>query len=97
MNNKKMGMYYAIGILEGLAKCEKEYKHVKLGEIFNEKYERYELGFSSELKTVVLFKDFKDDKKRYRVTEITSHFNADQIVTLLLQALAYDMKNEEET
>lgn len=95
MNSKKDAMYYAVGILNGFVECEKEYRHVKLGEVLNDKYSKYELGTSmlEKHREIVLFRTV-GEKDKIRVIEITDEFEIDQIVGLLLAALSYDMKNE---
>ena len=93
--NKKEAMYCMVGMLRGFIDCDKTYRTVKVGEFLGEKYNKYELSMTNCDTTVGLL-DTKAPKLkdlRRRVIEINRELDIDKIVHLLLEALAYDIKN----
>ena len=92
---KNDGMYYALGIIKGNFECNKDWATVNLGEIFgSEKYSRYEIGLSNGNSCVALM-DIESPKEhgmRRRVIEVNRHIYLDDLVHLLFDALAMDIK-----
>ena len=96
---KKEGMFYALGILKGNFECGKNYRTVNLGEILGKtKYSKYELGLSNHDMCVVLLdmKSPKENDMRRRVIEVNRHLYIDDLVHLLFDALAFDIKYNNE-
>lgn len=92
---KKESMYYALGMLKGYLECDRDYKTVNLGTVFgDDKYNKYELGISNCNTTVAIFdvEAEKTEELRKRVIEVNKYFYIDDLVHILLDALAYDMK-----
>lgn len=95
--NKNKGMLYALGEVKGYLECEKDYKTVKLGDLFGEKYNKYELGLSNGIDMVCIYdvSTRKANGTRRRVIEVDRHFYIDALVYILNTALAEDLKLEE--
>ena len=92
---KREGIMYALGQLKGYLEDGKDYQTVKLKELFGDKYERYELGFSNGDKSICILDVSKksDGIGRGRfVIEINRYFYIDDLVNLILEALAFDLK-----
>ena len=92
--NKKEGIIYALGELKGQLECGKDYNTIKLKDILGEEYNAYEIGFSNGSDSLcVLDTKSKGDFIRGRyVIEIDRHFYIDDLVNLILQGLAFDLK-----
>jgi hypothetical protein len=93
--NKREAMYFALGVLRGCLDCGKDYNVVELESLFGEKYKKYILGFTNCNSSIGLIdiEAPKTDDLRRRVIEISRDLDGEQIVGLLLEALAYDIRN----
>lgn len=91
--NKREGIIYALGIVKGFLESDKDYKTVKLNELFGSKYDGYELGLSNGDKSVCLYDTRTNNAStRRRVIEIDRHFYLEDLVQLILQALAMELR-----
>ena len=96
---KKDGMYYALGILKGYFESGKDYHTVNLGEILGkEKYVKYVIGLSNHNTCVALMdiESPKEHEMRRRVIEVNRHLYIDDLVHLLFDALAMDIRINKE-
>ena len=92
---KKEGMCYALGIIKGNFECGRDYQTVNLGEILgSNKYSPYEIGLSNGNSCIALMdiKSPKEDEMRRRVIEVNRHLYIDDLVHLMFDALAMDIK-----
>jgi len=92
---KKEGIYFALGQIRANSKYGLGYRHIELGDILGDGYRDYEIGTSVYDQLITLYntkKKWKEDMV-YRVIEISSDFDVEQIADLLLAAMAYDKKN----
>lgn len=92
---KKEGMYYALGIIKGKFECGKDYESVNLGEIFgSDKYSAYDIGLSNGNTCVALLdvKSPTEHEMRRRVIEVNRHLYIEDMIHLMFDALAMDIK-----
>lgn len=93
--NKREGIIYALGQIKGFLESGKDYKTVKLKDLFGDRYERYEIGLSNGDSSVCIIDVVSEHNELARgrfVIEINRHFYIDDLVNLILQGLAFDMK-----
>ena len=93
--DKKDKMYFVLGMIRAYVESGKEYKTVSLGEFMGKDFQDYVIGVSgTKNDQITLFDESINDERRHRVFEIANDFEVHQMVHLMLEALAYDMKNK---
>lgn len=84
------GMYFALGKMQAQIENGTGWKSVSLSDIFGDDFKDYKLGRLE--KEMVLFKGKVSDDER-RLVEINEKFDVEHIVQVLLECLAWDMKD----